>query len=176
MRGPIITLLTDFGLQDHYVAAVKGVMLEICPDATLVDITHEINSWNVAAAAYELARTWQYFPAGTVHLVVVDPGVGSARRPLLVSAAGHHFVAPDNGVLSMAVEAAPGQAVAREITAAKYFRSPVSRTFHGRDIFGPVAAHLAGGHLPEEFGPAISDIVRLPLSAPPRTAAGVWGG
>src|SRR5271163_4015910 len=101
MKRPVITLLTDFGTLDHYTGAMKGVMLGICPDAQLVDISHEIAPFAMAEAAFTLSQAWAWFPAGTVHLIVVDPGVGSARRPLVVEAAGHYFVAPDNGVLTM---------------------------------------------------------------------------
>jgi S-adenosylmethionine hydrolase len=159
-QPPIITLLTDFGLADHYVAAMKGVILGICPEARLIDITHEIRAYAIADAAFTLAQAAPCFPAGTIHLVVVDPGVGSARRPLLVDAAGHRFVAPDNGVLSPILQ--PHHSPIREITATRYFRQPPSQTFHGRDIFAPVAAHLANGIPPADFGPLIEDPVRLP--------------
>ena len=144
MKPTVITLLTDFGSADHYAGAMKGVLLGICPDAQLVDISHEITPYAIAEAAFSLAQAWTCFPEGTVHLIVVDPGVGSSRRPILAEAAGHCFVAPDNGVLTMLYDAAPAHAV-REITASRYFRQPVSRTFHGRDIFAPVAAPLANG-------------------------------
>jgi S-adenosylmethionine hydrolase len=157
---PIVTLLTDFGLSDHYVAAMKGVILGICPDARLVDISHEIPAFGIADAAFTLSQAWPYFPAGTVHLIVVDPGVGSARRPLLVDAAGYRFVAPDNGVLTELLR----QGEAREIAEARFFRPGPSRTFHGRDIFAPVAAHLAAGVSPAEFGPVIHDPVVLPFA------------
>ena len=172
---PIITLLTDFGLSDHYVAAMKGVILGICPHARLVDITHEIDAFGIGEAAFTLAQSWPYFPDGTVHLVVVDPGVGSSRRPLLVEADGQTFVAPDNGVLTMVLKAARRHEV-REITEAGYFRHPVSRTFHGRDIFSPVAAHRAAGVAPPEFGNLIADPVLLPIEDPNRRDDGNWTG
>ena len=134
MKRPIVTLLTDFGMADHYVAAMKGVMLGICPAAQLVDISHEIAPYATAEAAFTLEQAWHCFPKGTVHLVVVDPGVGSERRPLLVEAAGHRFVAPDNGVLTMPCAATPEHKV-RALTASRYFRKPVSRTFHGAGHF-----------------------------------------
>jgi hypothetical protein len=175
MKMPVISLLTDFGSRDHYVAAMKGVMLGICPNARLVDVTHETSAYEITEAAYTLAQTAPCFPAGTVHLVVVDPGVGSSRRPLLAEAAGQRFVAPDNGVLTMVLNADPKHRV-REITAQAYFRKPASRTFHGRDIFAPVAAHLASGVPPAKFGKKIDDFLRLNLAKPQRTARRGWTG
>jgi S-adenosylmethionine hydrolase len=178
MKPPVITLLTDFGSSDHYVGAMKGVILGICPDARLVDISHEISPYAITEAAFALSQAWTCFPDGTVHLVVVDPGVGSARRPLLVEAAGHRFVAPDNGVLTMLYEAVPAHEV-REITAYRYFRQPVSRTFHGRDIFAPVAAGLANGAngiAPMEIGPRIADYVRFRFAKPAQTGPKTWIG
>ena len=172
---PVITLLTDFGTSDHYVAAMKGVLLSICPGARIVDITHEISPYGILEAAYKLSQCWSCFPAGTIHVVVVDPGVGGSRRPILVEAGGHFFVGPDNGVFSM-VLAAVGGFAAREITSAEYFRHPVSRTFHGRDIFAPVAAHLAQGIAPERFGTELSDPVRLPGAVPVPVEPGRWAG
>jgi S-adenosylmethionine hydrolase len=175
MKRPIITLLTDFGSADHHAGAMKGVLLGICPDAQLVDISHEVTPYAVAEAAFTLSQAWACFPAGTVHLVVVDPGVGSARRPILVEAAGHYFVAPDNGVLTMLYDAVPAHE-AREITASRYFRQPVSRTFHGRDIFAPVAANLANGVDPAECGKRIEDYLRLAFARPVRTGPNRWAG
>jgi S-adenosylmethionine hydrolase len=175
MRNPVISLLTDFGSADHYVAAMKGVILRICPRVRLVDISHEIAPYGIAEAGYTLAQAWECFPPGTIHLVVVDPGVGSSRRPILAEAGGHRFVAPDNGVLTMALDGAVKPRV-REITAAQYFRKPVSQTFHGRDIFAPVAAHLAGGALPAKFGKLIADYVRLDGALPVRKSAREWSG
>jgi S-adenosylmethionine hydrolase len=165
MSRPLITLLTDFGSVDHYVAAMKGVMAGICPEAQFVDITHEVNAYSIGDAAWTLAQAAPCFPAGTVHLVVVDPGVGSARRPILAEAAGQTFVAPDNGVLTRVLAADPRHAI-REITAAKYFRTPVSATFHGRDLFAPAAAHLAAGVPPSEFGKLLNDPVLIDNSRP----------
>jgi S-adenosylmethionine hydrolase len=175
MKSPVITLLTDFGSADHYAGAMRGVILGISPDAQLVDISHEITPYAVAEAAFTLAQAWACFPAGTVHLVVVDPGVGSARRPLVVEAAGHHFVAPDNGVLTMLYDAVPAHEV-REITASRYFRQPVSRTFHGRDVFAPVAAHVANGLAAADLGDPIGDYLRLGFSSPARTGEKTWTG
>jgi S-adenosyl-L-methionine hydrolase (adenosine-forming) len=175
MKHPVITLLTDFGSTDHYVGAMKGILLGISPDAQLIDISHEITPYAIAEAAFTLAQAWMCFPEGTIHLVVVDPGVGSARRPLVVGAAGHHFVAPDNGVLTMLYDAVPAHEV-REITASRYFRQPVSRTFHGRDIFAPVAAHLANGLAAAELGGLIGDYLRLGFTSPVRTGEKTWAG
>lgn len=171
MNRPIITLLTDFGLSDHYVGAMKGVILSICPDAQLVDITHEIRPYSILEAAFTLSQAWRYFPQGTTHLVVVDPGVGSSRRPLVAEADGHRFVAPDNGVLTMV-----GPFTAREIRESGFFRASVSQTFHGRDIFAPVAAHLATGISPQDFGPAIDDPLHLAGLEPVLTGPGEWTG
>jgi len=175
MKKPIITLLTDFGSRDHYVAAMKGVIIGICPEVRLVDITHETSAYEIAEGAYTLAQAAPCFPKGTVHLVVVDPGVGSSRRPLLAEALGFRFIAPDNGVLTMVLNADPKHRV-REITTEKFFRSPVSHTFHGRDIFAPVAAHLAFGIAPARFGPRIEDHLRLNIAKPARTARRGWTG
>jgi S-adenosylmethionine hydrolase len=150
-------------------------MMCICPDARFLDISHEVTPFAVAEAAYTLAQAWRLFPKGTIHLVVVDPGVGSARRPILAEAGGHLFVAPDNGVLSMVLDAVPHHTI-REITASEYFRQPVSQTFHGRDIFAPVAAHLGAGVPPEKFGETIDDAVRLGFGKPVQTAEGSWTG
>ncbi len=175
MKRPIITLLTDFGVVDHYVASMKGVILSLCPDATLVDISHDMTPYAIPEAAYTLAQAWQCYPKGTTHLAVVDPGVGSERRPIIAEVAGHRFVAPDNGLLSMILLAHP-QPKVREITAAKYFRQPVSSTFHGRDIFAPVAAHLAGGLAPAKFGKLIADPVLGDFTNRTQTGPGRWTG
>ena len=144
MARPVIALLTDFGNKDHYVGTVKGVILGICPDASCVDITHEVPSHDVLAGALELAASYRFFPPGTVFLVVVDPGVGSARRPIAAEAGTYRFVAPDNGVLTLVFkETAPRRVV--ELTERRYARPTVSQTFEGRDRFGPAAAWLAKG-------------------------------
>jgi S-adenosylmethionine hydrolase len=173
-RNPIVTLLTDFGLRDHYVAAMKGVILGICPSAAIIDVTHEVSSYEIAEAAYLLAQTWSYFPKKTVHVVVVDPGVGSIRRPILAELDGHRFVAPDNGVLTP-VLTREGCKV-RHIIQERYFRQPVSHTFHGRDVFAPSAAHLAAGITSAKFGPRIDNYLRLTLDRPSRTARRGWTG
>lgn len=144
MARPVIALLTDFGTRDHYAGAMKGVALTICPDATLVDITHDIPAHDVLTGALELAASFKYFPQGTIFVAVVDPGVGSARRGMAAEAGGYRFVAPDNGVLTLALKEAPPKKVV-ELTERKYARPTVSRTFEGRDRFAPAAAWLARG-------------------------------
>ncbi len=175
LSRPVITLLTDFGAADHYVGAMKGVMLGICPDAHLIDISHDVAPYAITEAAFTLAQAWTCFPQETVHLVVVDPGVGGPRRPIVVEAAGQRFVAPDNGVLTMLYDAVPAHEV-REITASRLFRQPVSRTFHGRDIFSPVAAHVAGGLALSEVGSTIADYARLGFSRPTQISKNTWSG
>ena len=173
---PIITLTTDFGLQDPYVAAMKGVILTINPAARLVDVSHAIRPQAIEQAVFVLAAAWPYFPQGAIHVVVVDPTVGSRRRALALRSAGTTFVGPDNGVLSAAlpddVRAAASDSPAAvplpagyravSLTNERYFRSPVSSTFHGRDIFGPVAAHLSLGVPLEDLGDPVERIVALP--------------
>jgi S-adenosyl-L-methionine hydrolase (adenosine-forming) len=152
-RSGIITLLTDFGQRDGYVAAMKGVMLGLDPAAKLVDISHEVEPQNVAAGTFILESHFRYFPAGTVHVAVVDPGVGSERAALACYGDGHFFVAPDNGLLDFCRSFSDLQTV--RLTQKKFWRETISSTFHGRDIFAPVAAHLARGeplpHLGEPF-------------------------
>ena len=159
----IITLTTDFGLADPFVGIMKGVMLGIAPNAQLVDITHEIRSYDILQAAFIVESSYRYFPDGTVHVVVVDPGVGSARRPIAVPADGHTFVGPDNGVLSNVL---PADVSVYWIQNEKLFLSSVSQTFHGRDIFAPVAAHLAQGIAIESVGPRITDFVTKAVPGP----------
>lgn len=173
MKRPLVTLLTDFGTSDHYVAAMKGVILGICPGAELVDITHDISPYAVSEGAYTLAQAWRCFPRGTTHLAVVDPGVGSKRRAILAEAEGHRFVAPDNGLLSFILRAVPDAAV-REISQKRFFRNPVSRTFHGRDIFAPVTAHLARGIAPNRFGNVIGDTFIGDFSEVFQEESGTW--
>jgi len=172
---PLITLLTDFGLADHYVAAMKGVILGICPDARLVDITHQIQPFNVAQAAFTLSQAYPCFPAGTIHVAVVDPGVGSARRPILIEADNHTFIGPDNGVFTFPLTKDPHY-TALTITAEHYFRHPVSQTFHGRDIFAPIAAYYAAGMAPAQLGETLCDPVLFDLGPPTRISDGVWSG
>lgn len=175
MAGPLITLTTDFGLSDHCVGVMKGVILGIAPAARIVDITHEVNAYEIAEGAFLIAETYRYFPLKTIHVVVVDPGVGTARRPILVEAAGQRFLAPDNGVLSM-VYAREKQWKAREVTASRYFLQPVSSTFHGRDIFAPVAGHLAKGVPPARFGKLIEDAWRTDFLTVQRLGKRNWVG
>jgi len=175
MKRPVITLLTDFGTSDHYVGAMKGVLLTICPEAVIADITHEVTPYRVAEGAFKLAQSWACFPPGTVHVAVVDPGVGGRRRCIAVEAAGHYFVGPDNGIFSMVLDQT-GPARAYALTEAGFFRNPVSRTFHGRDVFAPVAAHLASGVPAAAFGPPVPELVRPSSWAPVRTGPGNWTG
>jgi S-adenosylmethionine hydrolase len=156
----IITLTTDFGLNDHFVGTVKGVILNIFPDVEIVDICHSVQAFDVLDGALTIAQSYAYFPSGTVHLVVVDPGVGTDRRPLLVTSDRHRFVAPDNGVLSMVYNQEERLHI-RHVTAEHYSLQPVSNTFHARDIFAPVAAWLAKGVDSEKFGEEITDFVRF---------------
>jgi S-adenosylmethionine hydrolase len=144
MARPVIALLTDFGTKDHYAGTMKGVALGICPEATCVDITHDIPPHDILAAALELAASYKYFPPGTVFLAVVDPGVGSVRRPIAAEAGAYRFVAPDNGVLTLVFRETPPRRVV-ELTERRYARPTVSRTFEGRDRFAPAAAWLAKG-------------------------------
>ena len=152
----IITLLTDFGTEDYFVGAMKGVILTRSPAAVIVDITHAIPPQDVRTGTFMLSAVYDSFPAGSIHLAVVDPGVGSNRRPIVVEAAGHLFVGPDNGLFSMVLDRVPDGKV-RHLTNTDYFLPNPSSTFHGRDIFAPVAAALAQGVRPEELGPIIQD-------------------
>ena len=161
----LITLTTDFGLADSYVGVMKGVILSIDPTATIVDISHDITPQDVREAAYVLYTAYPYFPPDTIHVVVVDPGVGSQRRAIALRAAQARFVAPDNGVLSY-VLAKEGMSEAVSLTHPRYHRPTVSPTFHGRDIFAPVAAHLARCAPLAEFGEPLTEIVTFPLPQP----------
>ena len=174
MPRRIITLTTDFGTADHFVGTMKGVILGICPTAQIVDITHEVQPFEIPDGAFTVAQAYSYFPKKTIHVVVVDPGVGSTRRPLLAETAGHYFIAPDNGVLSMVLGA--GKLSVRHITYERFFLHPLSRTFHGRDVFAPVAAHLASGIQAARFGKRIDDYLRLDFDQPTRTGKNVWTG
>ena len=166
---PVITLTTDFGTNDHFVGAMKGVIVDIVPDVQIVDISHAVQAFDVLDGALAISQAYSYFPNGTIHMVVVDPGVGTARRPILASSDGYHFVAPDNGVLSM-VYAKEERIHVRHITSEHYFRQPVSNTFHARDVFAPVAAYLAKMVDSHKFGDEIEDYVRF--AAPRPKAAG----
>jgi S-adenosyl-L-methionine hydrolase (adenosine-forming) len=172
---PIVTLTTDFGLNDHFVGTMKGVILRIVPDAEIVDICHSVQAFDILDGALALAQTYSYFPPRTVHLVVVDPGVGSARRPIIASSEEQSFVAPDNGVLSL-MYAREERLNVRHITSEHYFLQPISNTFHGRDIFAPVAAYLAKGVEHEKFGEEITDFVRFNAPRPKPTDANTVRG
>ncbi|HSP61863.1 MAG TPA: SAM-dependent chlorinase/fluorinase [Pyrinomonadaceae bacterium] len=156
----IITLLTDFGSQDYFVGAMKGAILSINPRVLIVDITHEIPPQDIEVAAFNLLATYKDFPAGTIHVAVVDPGVGSTRKPILIECGEQFFVGPDNGIFSWICER-EGDGRAIHLTNEAFFRHPVSQTFHGRDIFAPVAAALSTGVAMTEFGEKLSDYVRL---------------
>lgn len=185
MARPVVTLLTDFGLEDSYVGAMKGVILSLCPEAQLVDLSHQVPPQDVRKGALLLASAFAYFPAGTVHLAVVDPGVGAERRPVAVQGCGHLFVAPDNGLLTLVLDRLDPEGVtsgntegrpvlstmrAVHLTEQGFWRQPLSRTFHGRDLFGPVAAHLANGVPLEQLGRPVSALRVLPLPRPHRQA------
>ncbi len=170
----IVTLTTDFGEADHFVGAMKGVILGIAPRAATVDISHQVEPYEIPQAAFLISQAYTSFPPGTVHVVVVDPGVGTSRRPILVEAARQFFIAPDNGVLS-GIFAREKHKV-RAITAGRYFRKPVSQTFHGRDIFAPVAAHVAAGVAPSKMGKRIEDYLRREFDRPLRTGKRFWMG
>jgi S-adenosyl-L-methionine hydrolase (adenosine-forming) len=162
---PIITLTTDFGLNDHFVGTMKGVILDIVPEAEIVDISHAVQAFDVLDGAIAISQSYSYFPTGTVHVVVVDPGVGTERRAILASSDGYHFVAPDNGVLSM-VYAREEHIQVRHITSEHYFRQPVSQTFHARDVFAPVSAYVAKMVDSHKFGDEIEDYVRFAAPKP----------
>lgn len=155
-----VTLLTDFGLRDHYVAAMKGVMLSLNPELSFVDISHGIPPQDIQSGAFTLGQAYPWFPPGTVHLAVVDPGVGTERKAIVVTAATQYFIAPDNGILTYVFRQEESW-TAHEVTAEHYFKKPVSATFHGRDVFAPVAAWLSRDIPPHQFGPKLSSPVQL---------------
>ncbi len=163
----IISLLTDFGNKDNFAGVMKAAILKINPQAKIVDLSHNVSPQNIFEAAFLLKGSFKYFPKDTVHLVVVDPGVGSKRRKLLVKTKDYYFVAPDNGVLSLALKGEDTKEII-EITNDRYFLKPVSDTFHGRDIFAPVAAYLSLGRRIEDFGKKIKTIKHLSFSHPKR--------
>jgi S-adenosyl-L-methionine hydrolase (adenosine-forming) len=156
----LITLTTDFGIKDSFVGIMKGVIAQINPRALVVDLTHGIPAQNILAAAMTLSHAVKYFPQKTIHVVVVDPGVGSTRRPLLVTVDETYFIGPDNGVLSLAWEGRQPNRIVH-LSNPAYYLKPTSRTFHGRDIFAPVAAHLSLGIAPEAFGEILEDYFHL---------------
>ena len=163
---PIVALFTDFGVRDAYVAQMKGAILSVDAGLTVVDLNHEVPAFNVRQAAYLLEASSRYLPAGSIVVTVVDPGVGTERRPVLCGTrSGGWFVGPDNGLLTLVLES-QGLSAAYELTETAFFRSSVSATFHGRDIFGPVAAHLARGVCPAEFGPRVETLHTLSFGSP----------
>lgn len=190
--APVITLTTDFGTSDAYVGAMKGVILGINPDAVIIDLTHSIEPQNIGQAAFVFSTAYTYFPDGTIHLVVVDPGVGTRRKIVVLASPRAFFVAPDNGVLSYVVQAhsrrktqpqrgfptegtrkkLPPPLKAFAITNPRYWHHPVSQTFHGRDILAPVAAHLSLGVSPQEFGDNLSHLLAFPVPRPYAEASG----
>ncbi len=175
MHGPLITLLTDFGTRDHYVAAMKGVILAINPLARIVDISHHIAPFQILEAAYTLSQAWHNFPDGTIHVAVVDPGVGSSRRPIVVRAGGHLFIGPDNGIFSLVLDSL-GEYAASEITNPRYTAPNPGSTFHGRDIFAPIAAHVSTGVVYSEAGAPINDVRFLKSLRPLEISPLHWAG
>jgi len=166
LPNAIITLTTDYGTNDHLVGTLKGVILKINPDVTIVDITHNITPFDLLDAALAIGSAYSYFPPKTIHVVVVDPGVGTERRPLLVSAQNQYFVAPDNGVLSVVYERETEGLVVRHANVEHYYLQPVSKTFHGRDIFAPVASWLSKSWQTPSMGDEISDYKRFSIPRP----------
>jgi hypothetical protein len=158
----VVTLITDFGTKDYYAGVMKGVILGINPDAVIVDITHEVEKYNIVETAFKLKNYYSYFPRGTVHVAVVDPGVGGPRRPIAVEAGGHFFVGPDNGIFSPVLESVENPVIV-EITRAGFMLGNVSRTLHGRDIFAPVAAHLSKGLSVLDLGNPLPQPVSLDI-------------
>ncbi len=164
MKGPVV-LLTDFGLRDHYVGVMKGVIFSRVPEAVCVDLTHEIPPQDVRAAALTLRVSYPYFPEGSVFVCVVDPGVGTERRALVIRAVGRFFVGPDNGLFTPVLSADPGAEI-RAVEAERFMLPRASTTFHGRDLFAPLAAEILCGRPLSEFGPRITDPVRLEFPTP----------
>jgi S-adenosylmethionine hydrolase len=164
-KKPIITLLTDFGLHDHFVGTMKGVIMNIHPDVTIVDICHDVPPHDILQAAFLLKSAYTYFPSGTIHVVVVDPGVGTERKPIIISSEKGYFIAPDNGVLSY-IYAEDNVSEVREITADHYFAKPRSGTFDGRDVFAPVAAWLSKGVGFALFGDLITEYKKFEIPVP----------
>lgn len=163
---PVITLLTDFGTADYFVGAVKGAILSVNPSAVIADITHDVPPQDIEGGAFTLLAAYPTFPPGTIHVAVVDPGVGSTRRAIIVKAGEQFFVGPDNGIFTYIYDREPAHKTVH-VTSEKYFRHPVSSTFHGRDVFAPVAAALSRGVKLDSFGPVIDDAIRLKNSLTP---------
>lgn len=169
----MITLLTDFGLEDPFVGIMKGVIAGIAPGIAVVDLTHNVAAFQIEQGAFLLEQSWRYFPKGTIHVAVVDPGVGSERRPILVESSGHHFIGPDNGIFRYIL--ADEKARVRHLDQPRYWLPSPSHTFHGRDIFAPCAAHLAAGVKPSRLGTRISDALCPPVAVPAESN-GTWLG
>lgn len=174
MANPVITLTTDYGTNDHLVGVLKGVILKINPDVTIVDITHAVTPFDLLDGALAIASAHAHFPPRTIHVVIVDPGVGTERRPLLVSGQNQYFIAPDNGVLSGVYEKEQNFVV-RHLTSEHYFLQPVSKTFHGRDVFAPVAGWLSKHWQPASMGEEITDFKRFALPKPKEADGGLKG-
>lgn len=174
MPNPIITLTTDYGTNDHLVGTIKGVILKINPDATIVDITHHVTPFDLLDGALAIGSAYSYFPSRTIHVVVVDPGVGTPRRPLLVTSETQYFVAPDNGVLSMIYERDPN-VIVRYANVEHYYLQPVSNTFHGRDVFAPIAAWLSKSGQTAAMGEEITDYKKFAIPKP-KAADGISKG
>lgn len=174
MANAIITLTTDYGTDDHLVGTLKGVILKINPEVTIVDITHRVAPFDLLDGALAIGSAYAYFPPKTIHVIIVDPGVGTERRPILVSGQNQYFIAPDNGVLSLVYEKEQNYVV-RHANAEHYYLQPLSNTFHGRDIFAPVAAWLSKGWQSASMGEEIQDYKRFALPKP-KPAEGVIKG
>ncbi len=170
----IITLTTDFGTRDSFVGSIKGAILRTAPTAQIIDITHEIAPQDIWEAAFTLRQSYAHFPKGTIHLAVVDPGVGSGRRPIIVVTESYYFVGPDNGLFSLVYRDAERLRV-HHVTASHYFASSPGETFHGRDVFAPVTAWLTKGIPSGNFGEEITDYIRLNVPVPKRTDTGLDG-
>jgi S-adenosyl-L-methionine hydrolase (adenosine-forming) len=174
VSGKIVTLTTDFGLKDPYVGEMKGVVLGIAPNVSIVDVTHGVEKFNIRMGAFMLASAAPYFPQGTIHIAVVDPSVGTQRRPLIVQTERGFFIGPDNGLLPLAAEAECIKSIT-EITTRHLMLPHVSNTFHGRDVFAPIAAHLANDVPLEEFGRPVTDIAKPEFAVVTRTREAVTG-
>ena len=175
MAQQTVTLLTDYGWNDYYVGAIKGAILDANPGVQIIDISHGVAAYDVLDGAFTLSQTYKYYPTGTVHMVIVDPGVGTQRRPIIARGDRHYFVAPDNGVLSL-VYAEQELLSVYEITAEHYYKQPTSNTFHGRDIFGPVAGWLSKGVDPDKFGDQITNFVKLGIPKAQKVTDKQWKG
>lgn len=175
MPNRLVTLTTDFGVNDYFVGTMKGVILSINPAAQIIDICNSIQSFDVLDGALTIAQAYSYFPPDTIHLVIVDPGVGSERRPLLITTEKHIFIAPDNGVMSLVYERVERLSV-RHITASHYFLQPVSQTFHGRDVFAACAGWLSKGVEISKFGDEVTDFIRFSAPKPKPVSENAFKG